>query len=37
LPITIAESLAHPDLADTAVVVPAVIHKSDAAIDSCTK
>jgi hypothetical protein len=33
LPVTIAERLAHPDLTDTVVVVPAVIHESDAAID----
>src|SRR5579872_5423623 len=33
LPVTIAERLAHPDLADTAVVIPAVIHEADTAID----
>src|SRR5882757_380877 len=33
LPVTIAEGLAHPDLADTAVVIPAVIHEGDTAID----
>src|ERR1035441_8491321 len=33
LPVTIAEGLAHPHLADATVVVPAIIHKGDTAID----
>src|SRR5258708_29288679 len=33
LPVTIAERLAHPDLADAAVIIPAVIHEGDTAID----
>src|ERR1700723_3122773 len=33
LSVTIAECLAHPDLADTAVIIPAVIHECDPAID----
>src|ERR1700756_3915252 len=37
LPVTIAESLAHPDLADAVVVIPAVVHEGDAAIDCCAK
>jgi hypothetical protein len=37
LPVAIAESMAHPDLADAAVIVPAVIHEGDAAIDCASK
>jgi hypothetical protein len=37
LSITIAECLAHPVLADTSVVIPAVIHQSDTAIDCRAK
>ena len=37
LPVTIAKRLAHSDFADTAVVIPAVIHKSDTAINCGAK
>jgi hypothetical protein len=37
LPVTIAERLAHPNLADAAVVIPAVIHEGDTAIDCGSK
>jgi hypothetical protein len=37
LSIAIAERLAHPYLTDAAVVIPAVVHEGDTAIDCSTK
>src|ERR1039458_391794 len=37
LPVTIAERLPHPDLADAAVIIPAIIHEGDTVIDCGAK
>jgi len=33
LPVAVAQGVAHTNFADAAIVVPAIIHKGDAAVD----